>query len=498
MTFISYAQNYEDVMLFRALRDIEDGFYVDVGANSPDEHSITRAFYERGWRGINIEPVIEFHQQLLAARPRDINLPVAISDRTGFIDFHDVTGTGLSTISPKIAENHRAAGYKVVKRNVVVDTLDEVFRRYVSGDVHFLKIDVEGAEDAVLRGVSLVDVRPWIIIVEATAVFSEVQTHASWDHLLTDRGYSFVYFDGLNRFYVAEEHPELAPSFKSPPNVFDDWMRVGDRQAHDKANVLSAKLWEEHEAHRVERDALIAQIEEWKARAEAHRIGEEEHRVRRVELEARLSSLERRLSQLTHAMDEAAELRTVITGMCGQFREQVGITERSIKREAQLAEQIEAATAEATALRHRIGELEHVSAVAKLELNSMLTSTSWRVTAPIRGGKTAIVSSARAIGAVVGGGQRPDGSLIRRMAHSLVRQPMIKRAAVAVLVRSPALERRVRAMMAPPSGVRTTAMGHNPQLRQLENSGPAIISRNPSLAETIVETAFQRALARAR
>jgi hypothetical protein len=30
--FISYAQNYEDVMLFRALKNINQGFYVDVGA----------------------------------------------------------------------------------------------------------------------------------------------------------------------------------------------------------------------------------------------------------------------------------------------------------------------------------------------------------------------------------------------------------------------------------------------------------------------------------
>jgi hypothetical protein len=75
---------------------------------------------------------------------------------------------------------------------------------------------------------------------------------------------------------------------------------------------------------------------------------------------------------------------------------------------------------------------------------------------------------------------------------------MIKRAAVAVLVRSPALERRVRAIVAPPPGVQTAAVAHIPQPRQLENSGPAIVSRNPSLAETIVETAFQRALARAR
>ena len=389
MTFISYAQNYEDIMLYRALRDVGEGFYVDVGANSPDEHSVTRAFYERGWRGINIEPVMEFHQQLLAARPRDINLPVAISDKTGFIDFHDVKGTGLSTISPKIAENHRASGYEVVRRSVAVETLDEVFRKYVSGDVHFLKIDVEGLEDAVLRGVSLVDVRPWIIVVEATAVLSEVQTHASWDHLLTDRGYSFVYFDGLNRFYVAKEHPELVPSFQSAPNVFDDWMRVGDRQAHDRANILSAKLLEVEEAHRAELesrkaeiDASRAEVEEWKAKAAALQVSEEAQRAREAALESRLSDLkaqlssfEGRTSDLMGTMEEAAELRAAIAVMRNEFRDWVAIRERTAEREAHFAEreaqlgaQVAAATAEATALRHRIAELEYAAAITKLIL----------------------------------------------------------------------------------------------------------------------------------
>jgi FkbM family methyltransferase len=537
MTFISYAQNYEDIMLYRALRDVGEGFYVDVGANSPDEHSVTRAFYERGWRGINIEPVMEFHQQLLAARPRDINLPVAISDKTGFIDFHDVKGTGLSTISPKIAENHRASGYEVVRRSVAVETLDEVFRKYVSGDVHFLKIDVEGLEDAVLRGVSLVDVRPWIIVVEATAVLSEVQTHASWDHLLTDRGYSFVYFDGLNRFYVAKEHPELAPSFQSAPNVFDDWMRIGDRQAHDKANILSAKLLEVEEAHRTELearkaelDAARVEVEEWKAKAAALQVSEEEQRAREAALEARLSDLKAQLSSfegqtsdLMGTMEEAAELRAAIAVMRDEFRDWVGIRERAAEREAQsaaqlaareahfaereahfaereaqLGAQVAAATAEATALRHRIAELEYAASVTKLNLDSMFASTSWRVTAPVRAVKTAVISSARAIGAVKVGVKQPEESLIRRAAHWSARQPMLKRAAVAVLVRSPALERKVRAIVAPPPGVQPAAVAHIPQPRQIENTGPAITSRNPTPAEIIAESAFQRALARAR
>ena len=44
MTFVSYAQNYEDVVLWRALRDVEGGFYVDVGAADPTETRSLRHF----------------------------------------------------------------------------------------------------------------------------------------------------------------------------------------------------------------------------------------------------------------------------------------------------------------------------------------------------------------------------------------------------------------------------------------------------------------------
>ena len=49
MTFISYAQNFEDVIQWLVLREVENGFYIDVGACSPYDDSVTRAFYERGW-----------------------------------------------------------------------------------------------------------------------------------------------------------------------------------------------------------------------------------------------------------------------------------------------------------------------------------------------------------------------------------------------------------------------------------------------------------------
>ena len=77
MSFVSYAQNFEDVLLWRALGHVKNGFYIDVGANDPELHSVTKAFYERGWYGINVEPLAQYQPAFLQQRARDINLCVA-------------------------------------------------------------------------------------------------------------------------------------------------------------------------------------------------------------------------------------------------------------------------------------------------------------------------------------------------------------------------------------------------------------------------------------
>jgi hypothetical protein len=43
---ISYAQNFEDVMIARLFDAGYRGFYVDIGAAHPDFLSVTRHFYD--------------------------------------------------------------------------------------------------------------------------------------------------------------------------------------------------------------------------------------------------------------------------------------------------------------------------------------------------------------------------------------------------------------------------------------------------------------------
>jgi hypothetical protein len=51
------------------------------GAGHPHFKNDTFLLYQRGWRGINIEPDYGFHAALMEERPRDINLRVVLSDR---------------------------------------------------------------------------------------------------------------------------------------------------------------------------------------------------------------------------------------------------------------------------------------------------------------------------------------------------------------------------------------------------------------------------------
>jgi FkbM family methyltransferase len=237
MTFVSFAQNFEDVMLWRALKGVARGFYIDIGAFSATFDSVTRAFYEGGWRGVNVEPNPHYYNELVQYRPRDINLQQAVSDVTGNVEMYLVPNSGLSSLDEAVARNHESLGWSVIAAEVELTTLAAIWASHVPAgqDVHFLKVDVEGAEEAVLRGNDWGRNRPWIVIVEATKPSSRIDSYRSWEPLLTLANYTFAYADGLNRFYVADEQKHLAEAFRYPPNIFDGLIRLREYEAETRA-----------------------------------------------------------------------------------------------------------------------------------------------------------------------------------------------------------------------------------------------------------------------
>ncbi len=220
---ISYAQNFEDVLLARALRGVEAGFYVDVGANDPVEDSVTKHFHEAGWRGINIEPSPVVFERLKQDRPRDVNLDCVAGASDGEAVFYEAATRGWSTSDPKLGASYveRDIARPVNMRMLKLDT---ILAEHGVETIHFLKIDVEGAEGEVLAGLDLARHRPWILLVEAVDPVSHESVAGSWEKRILDARYRRVFFDGLNLYYLANEHEDLALAFSRPVSVLDDYV----------------------------------------------------------------------------------------------------------------------------------------------------------------------------------------------------------------------------------------------------------------------------------
>lgn len=224
MKILSYAQNREDVLLNRLFPRRPDGFYIDVGACHPTVDSVTRLFYERGWRGINIEPTPSLFELLARDRMRDVNLPVGLSDREGTLRFYEVpSALGFCTFSPERADELRGEGYELVEHSIPVTTLARVCEEHAGATIDFLKIDVESFEREVIVGGDWVRFRPRVVLVEATRPTTSIPSHEEWEPLLLSNGYLFAFFDGLNRYYVRAEDSDLLPTLAVPANVLDDF-----------------------------------------------------------------------------------------------------------------------------------------------------------------------------------------------------------------------------------------------------------------------------------
>ncbi|WP_217573730.1 FkbM family methyltransferase [Mesorhizobium sp. GbtcB19] len=336
MPITCYAQNFEDVILWRALKHVEHGFYIDIGAQDPVVDSVSLAFYERGWRGVHVEPSANYAEKLRSARSDEEVIQSAIALEAGEIAFFEIADTGMSTGDEEIAKQHQNNGFKVSRISVFAQPLSAILSLHADRDIHWMKIDVEGMEHQVIKSWLPSGARPWIVVVESTKPNSQEQNHETWEQELLDLGYDFVYFDGLNRFYLSISHSELKSQFDVGPNYFD-WF------AASTTSWLSRNI-------NVEISALREQLaDESKNKAAAQERLAEQERLRAA-LELRLAEEQMARSSLaTQAENTRAAL------------------------EARLGE-----------LEARLGGEERARQALESQLGSIYTSTSWRITEPIR------------------------------------------------------------------------------------------------------------------
>jgi len=441
-------------MLYRALKDVQHGFYIDVGAQDPEVDSVTRAFYDRGWHGINIEPVQHWFEKLERDRPHDINLRVAVSDHEGELTLYESDASGLSTSDSAFADDARSRGWVLRENRVPCITLEQICTENRISAVHFLKVDCEGAEEQALRGMPLEKVRPWIILVEATEPNSTRPTHQQWEHLLTKSGYQFIYFDGLNRYYLAAEHPELRDSFAVPPHVFDWFKRAEEDRAHKRVQELHREL---QEARSVER-ATRAEIERdhWLRENERREAALGQARTLIANLQEQSASLSAEIERLRGDVVQLGEQRA---RDCERFQVEVN---RHIERANAQESEIARLQPELAQLGHERGALKleierlqqeyRANAIERDHLHArlatLLASRSWRFTRPLRlAGRVARATGGtvkRRIKAIL----RPAALRVRPGLRWFAHRPKLRAVALMLMGgRHSAVSRRVRAFL---------------------------------------------------
>ena len=301
-SFISYARNHEDVVLWRALGHVEHGFYVDVGPDDPKEDSATKAFYDRGWHGINVQPVAQRYDRLREERLRDVNLAMVAGAANG-----EALGLGVPAI-PGRTSAHQVRAHGLVRTRVPVRTLASICDDHSMGQIHFLRIGVGGAESEVIDGMDFGRWRPWVVVIEAALSEAGPETREEWEPIILNHGYQFTHFDGLNRYYVAEEHAELQAALRTQPNVRDDF--VSAREAEAAAVAQEADQWAKACAARAtgaEARAINAE-----ARAQDAEARAQDAAARAQDAEARAQHAEARAQHAeARARDAAAQIVAV-------------------------------------------------------------------------------------------------------------------------------------------------------------------------------------------
>jgi FkbM family methyltransferase len=376
--FVSYAQNGEDVVLRRAFRHIVDGRYIDVGANNPTHDSISRSFYDQGWRGITVEPLQQLAVQHRLERPRDVMVEAVITETDGGkVVLHSYDDSGLSTTMDGIRDQHAVSGRVATDLEVDSRRLDSVLEEagWQGEDIHFMTIDTEGAEGAVLNSIDLHTWRPWVLVIEATLPNSTERSHESWEASVLAAGYEFCLFDGLSRFYVAKEHAVgLRESLDHPACIHDNYITLhtsADRARIVKLDAQGVKL----NARIVKLDAQI-QSQDAQIQSQDAQIQSQDAQIQSQDAQIGTLDVARNQAVIDAVRWRTASLTRWADSLSASFEL------------AQLREQTDARAREAsnelTQLREQADALAREAAINGQEVAAMRRTVSWRLTAPIR------------------------------------------------------------------------------------------------------------------
>jgi FkbM family methyltransferase len=200
---VSYSQFGEDIIVNKLFKDFafKHISYLDVGANNPEFFSNTFLFYERGYKGVLVEPNASLCEKLKDKRPRDmvLNVGIGIDDKIKEADLYQFAeeNDGLSTFSTENAKYCEEIGFDGVKRmiqkvvKVPLLSINHVISNYFTECPDFVSIDVEGWDLQILETLDFEKYSPAVFCVETLAYNKDGSTYRNQlvYHFFESKGY---------------------------------------------------------------------------------------------------------------------------------------------------------------------------------------------------------------------------------------------------------------------------------------------------------------------
>lgn len=168
----SYSQVGEDRVvnyLFETL-GLTDTTYLDIGTNYPVVGNNTYLFYDRGCRGVCIEPDPEMFKRIQKKRPGDkvINAGIGVMNAAG-APFYLFPGNlvGWSTFSEQEAIlREKESGLKPEIISIPLMNINDIIAANFDPYPNFISLDVEGMDLDILKSMDFGRFRPEAICVE--------------------------------------------------------------------------------------------------------------------------------------------------------------------------------------------------------------------------------------------------------------------------------------------------------------------------------------------
>jgi len=143
----------------------KNGVYMDIGAHDGITHNNTLYFEQRnGWTGINIEPIKEVYDKLVANRPRANNINCAVCNCDGTTEFLCCSGytemlSGIkqtydSRHATRLESENKRLNGKTVTITVLTKRIETILNESGVNHINYLSIDVEGAEFEVIKSIN--------------------------------------------------------------------------------------------------------------------------------------------------------------------------------------------------------------------------------------------------------------------------------------------------------------------------------------------------------